>query len=225
MSNFISERLDTDLNSLKKLILISSVLGFLNWELYAQSEYGDFLAARPKRMTLEEIQVREEKRQEVYLESELYKFQQIDTTSLKSVWNFYNNIIIKKYESHEHADFLKLKFIQFAVRGFDLRLKESPEATRQLIVYTRELTKLQTIYEVEFSYSCIAPIKDLIPKEELNQMVKVERFKVRFMLEDLKKSLAEIENKSDLQRHAEGLKSFVAKFSQLDSDFAALIIP
>lgn len=211
---------------MKKLLLVSLVLvSILPWELSAQSEYEDFLATLPKRMSGEEIPAYREKQQKAYLESELYKFQQIDTTSLKSVWNFYNNTIIKKHEGNEHADFLKLKFIQFAVRGFDLRLKESAEATRQLIVYTKELVKLRTNYDVDFSYSCIAAIKDLIPKAELNNMVKIERFKTRLMLENLKESLAEVENKSELQKHAEVLKTFVAKYSKLDSDFVALIIP
>jgi hypothetical protein len=140
---------------MKKLLIFSLLLvSLLHWELAAQSEYESFVDSLPKRIPGRDIRTFYEEREKAYLESELYQFQKIDTTSLKSVWNFFNGPILKKYTDGEHSDFYKLKFIQYAVRGFDLRLKQNAEGTRQLIIYTRALVKLRSSYDVDFSFSC-----------------------------------------------------------------------
>jgi hypothetical protein len=76
----------------------------------------------------------------------------------------------------------------------------------------------------------VAAIKDLISKEELNYMVKTERFKVRHGLEIWSKNLAEVEKdpnqeKREVKNQIKPLTDIVAKLNKLDSDFAALIIP
>lgn len=217
------------MNRTNRVPILLLVLVIYHGELKSQANYEEFIASRPKRkLAPSELKNHSDKQQQVYEQSRLYKFQQNDTTTLPTVWSFYTNVIKQEYAGQEHYDFLLSKFLSFAIRGFDLRLRESPEATRQLIVYTKELVNLRTNYDVQFSYSCIVALKDVLPGNEINDMVKIERFKVRLWLENINQSLIELENNPpknarEKKSSLEFFNKLLADFQQLDANFAALL--
>lgn len=198
-------------------------------DLKSQSDYEAFLVSLPKRkIAPSELKNYRDQQQQIYEQSKLYKFQQIDTTTLLGVWSFYINVIKKEYAGQENYDFLLSKFLSFAIRGFDLRLKLNSEAIRQLIVYTKELVDLRTNYDVQLCYSCIVALKGVLPGREINDMVKIERFKVRLWLENINNSLIELENDTKLvarekKSHLEHMNKSLFDFQELDASLVALL--
>jgi hypothetical protein len=168
-----------------------------------EAEYQKFVSGREHRVKLDSLTLRNMPavQEQAYEESGLLKF--IKNGELKTrddMDKFYNEVIIEKYSGHIAQEYLKGKFIRYAITYFDLTHAEKPEDCEYLVRLTRELMATKDV-DIRFNYDCLSACRGKMEKEEYNSMVQQAKFEVRFVIEESAKIFAqETESKNTVSK-------------------------
>lgn len=138
--------------------------------------------------------------------------------TLADIWNFYNDVIEKKYASHPYHNALQIQSIIIAVNRLNLLDQKDDMTRQQLLTYTRDLVKAETFCNFELSVRCIAQVKTIVSKEEFTKMIQTESFKLRFLREGFERELTIPGNEAF---HADA-KNAIEFFKGLETSFAEL---
>lgn len=142
-----------------------------------------------------------------------------------TIEDFYQSVV-KKYANNDLLEPLKTKTIWFAVTKLELLEKKDKASTDLLVKYTRELMSNTHHSDFQLSYDCLAQIKGLIPNTEYNNMIRQQRFAIRFLSSDIDVALAKAEKNPEAINKVmlKSLQEQAESMSTLDRNFADLFI-
>jgi hypothetical protein len=94
-----------------------------------------------------------------------------------------------RYSGHIAQDYLKARFIRYAITYFDLTHTQNTEEYEYLVRLTRELMTTKHV-NIQFTYDCLSACRGKMEKEEYNSMVRRAKFETRFLIEQINKEIS-----------------------------------
>jgi hypothetical protein len=190
------------LNRLPKIFLVAALLLAScanNPDLSEEAAYQKYVAEQTGKVRLSPDSLAQlpALREKAYEESGLPAF--ITNGEIKNIADmdkFYNDVIIGRYSNHVATDYLKVRFIRYTVTYFDLLHSENPVEIDYLVRQTRELIAAKKMSYMQFTYDCLSACRGRMETEEYNRLVQEAEFDTRWMIEQSRKHVTEMDTTS-----------------------------